>query len=270
MVKKLLKHEFAYYLRTFGVFWPIVLVIAAVTRFFRFINDGRVITEIATGSSIFMLVVACIALILLSTVISVVRFYKNMYSSEGYLTFTLPVTNTQHIFVKLLASIGCQIICALTVLVAIFIAISGEIFAEFVDILSFAIEDLVAEIGMANCLFFAIELILLLILSTASGMLLYYGCITVGQTAKKNRILMAVAVYFAYYMVSQIISTIFSIIFILLGSAGAFDSIVAWFESHYIAGMHIMFCGGVLLYGALAAIFWLVTQTIMTKKLNLE
>ena len=35
MVKKLFKHEFIYYFRTFGMFLPIVLAISVVTRIFR-------------------------------------------------------------------------------------------------------------------------------------------------------------------------------------------------------------------------------------------
>ena len=96
MVKKLLKHEFIYYFRTFALFLPIVLVIAAMTRVFRlFENSDSVIASIAVGSSALMLFVACWALLVLSVIVAVVRFYKNMYSAEGYLTFTLPVKHSE-------------------------------------------------------------------------------------------------------------------------------------------------------------------------------
>jgi len=102
MVKKLLKHEFIYYIRTFILFIPIVLVLAAMTRVFWFFNDyDNIADDIAFTSSVALLIVVCAALLILSTVICIVRFYKNMFTSEGYLTFTLPITNAEHIFVKL-------------------------------------------------------------------------------------------------------------------------------------------------------------------------
>lgn len=270
MVKKLFKHEFIYYLRTFGMFLPIVLAIGAVMRIFRLFNGKNVISQIAIGSSSLMLVLACAALMFLSTVISVVRFYKNMYSSEGYLTFTLPVTNEQHIFVKLITALVCHAICTITVIIAACIAFSGQLLADVFDIILKLLESAGAIFGTFNMVIFAIELVLMLILSIAQTLLLYYTCITVGQTAKKNRIIMAVAAYFVYYAATQAIATVFMIIFTVLGISGVFDGIEMWLESNIILATHIYFAFALLVSAALATAFWFVTKNIMTKKLNLE
>lgn len=270
MVKKLIKHEFIYYLRTFGMFLPIVLVVGLMTRVFRFFDSENVISQIVISSSFLILFVACMALIMLATVVSVVRFYKNMYSAEGYLTFTLPVTNTEHIFVKLLAAMVCQIVCVLTVIAAVSIALSGELFGEMITVLSYFINKIFLACGTVNLIGFIIEIILLAIISAASTLLLYYACITVGQTAKKNRIFAAVGAYFVYYVATQIISTVFTIIFMILGMTGALDSVMVWFESNVVAGVHIVLCSVIVISAVITAVFWIVTQTIMSKKLNLE
>ncbi len=270
MVKKLLKHEFIYYFRTFGMFLPIVLAVGVVTRIFLFLDNGSVISELATASSVFMLIVACVALILLSSVVSVVRFYKNMYSSEGYLTFTLPVTNSEHIFVKLLATTVCEAICVVTVIAAGAIAISGELFMDLIRGLGNALRAFFSLYGAANAVAFIIEAILLFILSAVSGTLLYYACITVGQMAKKNRILMAFGAYFIYYVATQMISTAFVIIITILEMSGALDSIGTWLSTNSVVAIHIYLCGTIVISTVLAAAYWLVTQRIMTKKLNLE
>ncbi len=270
MVKKLIKHEFIYYLRTMGICLPIVLVIGAMTRVFRFFDNGNIVNDIVIGSSTLILVVACIALILLSTVAGVVRFYKNMYSAEGYLTFTLPVTNAQHIFVKLLAATVCQAACILTVIAAGSIALSGKLFGEVFILIVVLIEKLFLACGTANAIGFMIEIFLLFALSTVSGFLLYYACITVGQTAKKNRVLSAVGAYFIYYIATQVVSTAFTVIFTVLAAAGALDGVAIWFVSNLIAGIHIVLCATIVISAAVTAAFWLVTQTIMSKKLNLE
>ena len=271
MVKKLFKHEFIYYFRTFALFLPIVLVIGIMARVFRFFeNFDSVLVDIVIFSSTSMLVVACFALIMLSVVVAVVRFYKNMYSAEGYLTFTLPVNNAQHIFVKLLTAICCQAICLLTVILATTIASSGEPLKDLVLALTAGISEFFEEIGAVSFIAFVFDIIVILLLSVVGNMLLYYACITVGQMAKKNRILMAVGAYFVYYVATQIISTVIVMVFVMLGMTGVFDGIVMWLDDHMILTMHLAMGVSIVIYAAMAVAFWYVTQWIMTKKLNLE
>ncbi len=271
MVKKLFKHEFIYYFRTFALFLPIVLVIGVMARVFRlFENSDSALVDIAIFSSASMLVVACFSLIMLSVVVAVVRFYKNMYSAEGYLTFTLPVNNAQHIFVKLLTAICCQAICLLTVIIATTIALSGEPLSDLAQILSIGFAEFYEELGMANFIAFIFDIIVITLLSVVGNMLLYYACITVGQTAKKNRILMAVGAYFIYYIATQIISTVIVMVITVFGMTGAFDGIVNWLDNHITVAMHLALGTSIVIYAAMAVAFWYVTQWIMTKKLNLE
>ncbi len=270
MVKKLLKHEFTYYFRTFSLFLPIVLVIGVMTKVFRCFDNGNIINDIAIFSSSVMLVMACVALLVLSTVISIIRFYKNMYSAEGYLTFTLPVTTTEHIFVKLFVSTVCQIICLLTVIAAGAIALSGEALTDFFNFMSQLVDGARLTLGAANLIGFVAEVLLLLLLSAISTTLLYYACITVGQTAKKNRILLAIGAYFIYYMATQTISTVLTIVVTVFGTSGVLDTLFDWLTNNLVSAIHIYLCAAIVLYAILSAVFWLVTKIIMTKKLNLE
>ena len=270
MVKKLIKHEFIYYIRTVGIFLPIILAIGAMTRVFRFFDNGNIINTMAIGSSVVLLVVACIALLMISTIFGVVRFYKNMYSSEGYLTFTLPVTNTEHMFVKLLMAMACQTVCVLTVIAAASIALSGKLFGDVFNVIVNLIDMMFLTCGTANSIGLIVEVILLLVISAVSNMILYYACITIGQTAKKNRIFAAVGVYFIYYVATQIISTAFTMIFTVLGMTGALNGVMRWFETSPVAALHTMFCAMIVISVAITVALWLVTKNIMTKKLNLE
>ncbi len=270
MVKKLFKHEFIYYFRTLGLFLPIVLVIGVMTKIFRLINNGSPFTEIPLFSSSVMLVVSCVALLILSGVVGIVRFYKNMYSAEGYLTFTLPVTNTQHIFVKLLVAILCQAICLAVVMTAGAIALSVEDLAAFLHWIYDLTTSFSLEFGIGNTIGFQIELFLMIVASAISNMLLFYACITVGQTAKKNRILLAIGAYFIFYVATQVLSTIAIVFLTALGMSNALDGIIEWIANHFLASMHIYFCGVIVINSALAVGFWIVTHRIMTKKLNLE
>ncbi len=271
MVKKLIKHEFIYYFRSFALFLPIVLIMGVVTRIALSFGEDNVMHEIASASSIMMLTVSCTALIIFSLVAGVVRFYKNMYSAEGYLTFTLPVTNAQHIFVKLVTAIACVFICGLTVAAAVFISTPidslGDFFGGLGDFYDFVFDGA----GTGNAIAFIIEGILLAVVYAAYCLLLSYACITVGQTAKKHRILKAIGAYYVYYLVQQIAGTVFGIIIASVDLSDTADNVDVTLDPiYYTIGAHIALCGAILLFGALCALFWFITQRIMTKKLNLE
>ena len=165
---------------------------------------------------------------------------------------------------------ACEAVCFLTVAAAGFIALLGDDLKTLISGIRYATDQSVAFFGAGNMIGFIIEGSLLMLLAAASGMLLYYACITIGQTAKKNRILMAVGAYFIYYIATQIIGTVFTIIITVLGMSNALDPFVVWMDNNAIATIHLCLCAFVVSYGALASIFWLVTQKIMTKKLNLE
>ena len=270
MVKKLLKYEFIYYARSIGLFLPIVPVIGLMTRVFRFFDNGNILTGIALGSSALFLVVACIALIMMSTVIGIIRFYKNLYSAEGYLTFTLPVTNAQHIFVKLFVSLVCQTVCLLTVVLSAVIALSGKPLSDLILTLKFAGVAFPLPHGKVHMALFCLEFALYMLVSAVSGMLLYYACITIGQTAKKNRILMAVVTYFIYYAISQVIGTVFSMVVMVFSLSGSLGDIMVWIERNPVPILHVFLFLAILTSAAFGAVCWVVTQRIMSRRLNLE
>ncbi len=274
MVKKLLKHEFIYYVRSFVLFLPIVLIIAVMRRIADAIDGNRVVHDLALGSATFMLVVSCAALLTLSFVAAVVRFYKNMYTAEGYLTFTLPVTNEQHIFVKLFTGIVCMAVCALTVLVAVLIALPFEDLAAFFRDLGEMFGSIIDDTGVLNTVVYVAEVLIILVLYAAYGLLLVYGCITVGQTAKKHRILKAIGAYYVYHIARQTLGTVLSIILITIEIPDTPNVSVEVPEIAARVGniiaVHIVLVGVILFFAVICAVLWAITQHIMTKKLNLE
>ena len=269
MVKKLLKHEFAYYYRTFGLFLPIVLVIGIMTRVVQLFDNGQDINDIIIASSEFMLSISCTALLILAAVIGVVRFYKNMYSAEGYLTFTLPVTNGAHIFVKLVAAVSFQAVCLVVILLANTIANLGPEMLAFWEDFFRGFADLSAK-EIFDIIFLCLEFLLAVVAAAAVHMLLYYACITIGQTAKKNRIIKAILAYFIWYIITQAVATTAMIVLMVLSGTGALDSLMEWFSEDLMRTLHTLLWFGIGFSGVLGGVFWYVTQKIMTEKLNLE
>ena len=270
MVKKLLKHEGIYYFRIFGLLLPLVLVFSFAVRVFDWLNQGNIFTEIIYYSSVLMLVISCIALLILATAISIVRFYKNMYSAEGYLTFTLPVTNRQHIFVKLLVSTLCKFSCVVVVVIGALIAFADRGFWQNLGDFFLNVGELYQLCGVFHGIVYTVELLLILLFASLSSTLLYYACITVGQTAKKNRILMAVAAYFVYYIITQIIGTVLTLFVTIVSMSDALMQVFSWMLNYPRLAAHMGFFVATLISAAIAVLFWFITEYIMTKKLNLE
>ena len=105
MVKKLLKYEILAYLRVWLPVELILLAVATFARLLQFLESDQVIYEIAI-SLITIMYIGCIsASIVFTYIFAFIRYYKNLFTSEGYLSFTLPVTPAQHIWVKLLTSV---------------------------------------------------------------------------------------------------------------------------------------------------------------------
>ena len=97
MVKKLLKQEYKYYIRTLIFILPAVLLLGISVRILQFFETDHYVYWLLFGGAFLIFTVGSCAALIATEVLAVVRFYKNMYSSEGYLTFTLPVSTHQHL-----------------------------------------------------------------------------------------------------------------------------------------------------------------------------
>ncbi|MBR2284729.1 MAG: hypothetical protein IJ874_10005 [Ruminococcus sp.] len=134
MLRKLVKHEYIYLIKTFTPIYIIYLASAAALRLFTlfgydFIDSAAKAANpvIYSMTIIYFFVVAAFTILasvmaILTMADNVRRFKNNMFTDEGYLTNTLPVTATEHIAAKLIA--GCtNFLCSFAVLtLGLFIA----------------------------------------------------------------------------------------------------------------------------------------------------
>ncbi len=270
MVKKLIKHEFAYYFRTLGPFLPILLVVGLVAKIFQLIDNDTIYTLLPLISSFAVLYIGTFALTILTTVIGIVRFYKNLYTAEGYLTMTLPVTHHQHILVKLLAYLCFSALSILTVALSVSIAFFGEPLLQVLYEIGYVFVDLFKTVPTVHAVFYVIEILILTLISVCSMPLLYYACITIGQTAKKNRILLAIGAYFGHYMIVQVLSVVCTLLFLVLVEVGAFNWLGGLFGKYPFAMIHVLLCIAIVITAAITGVYYFVTHRVMSKKLNLE
>lgn len=268
MVKKLIKHELFYYLRTLIIFLPIMLLIGLSVKVLSIFESDFIGYQIAYFSSVGLLYFASIAVSLYTLVLSLVRFYKNMYSQEGYLTFSLPASTFQLVFSKLVGSVCCTLLTS--IVISISWLISGFFEIEIMQELITIYDDLFSLINGVHLVLFIIELFILEIVIIVYSNILIYTCITIGQTAKKNRILLAIGAYFIYYVAIQVVVTVFMIVVAIFGLTGAFYWVGVFIENNPYTFFHMLFIGIIIIYSGLTCLGYYIIQRIINNKLNLE
>ena len=269
MVKKLFKHEFAAYARIMLVLYAIVLSTAAAFRLIMCFESDSILYETALTISLMAYFASVFFAAVGTFVFVIVRFYTNLFTAEGYLSFTLPVTPAQHIWVKLLTGLSVSVISILIGILSGCIAGAGQVLEAILAIMRQALDNLYAFAGW-HTPFYILEGLLAVLCWMAAAYLLYYGCISVGQMAKKNRILAAVGAYFVYYIASQAVSTVFLVIFSIALPETLADKIGLFVMEHPFAAVHIGMWFVIGLMSLFGFVVFRVIRHIVTKKLNLE
>ena len=200
MLGKLLKYELKatarYFVPLLATFGGITLLFKLFMMMIGFGNDPLRMTF-----SIFIVtiyVVAVIALFLMCFIISFYRFYKNFYTDEGYLSFTLPVSVNLQILSKLLISI-------------FWVVISSVAFI-FCQVLSLSFQEF-NKIDPGIRFLFITETLSALILNAISSPLFIYLCITIGGLLPNHRLGASIGTYFLATAALSLVTNIFSSIF---------------------------------------------------------
>ena len=113
-------------------------------------------------------------------------------------------------------------------------------------------------------------MLVLLLLSLAYAILVYYACICFGQRAKKGRVGKSVLAYFIYYLITQVIYTVLMIIGVGLGESGVLSDILSIFEKAPAASVHVTLVTMIFIMFGLAALMFSISRKTMENKLNLE
>lgn len=257
MLGKLLKHEWKATARRYGLFY---LILAAITLFAAIIHGiptDNVFYNMGEFALLAIYVISLIGVFFCSTGMAIVRFYKNMVSDEGYLTFTLPVKVWQLVFSKLLVAFVWQIatvvLCILSLL-GVFVVghIDLKEFFEGVSALGGEFGKLVPVLGI------------MMIVSTIYQLTVYYLSMAIGQLFGTYKILASVIAYCALAFVIEIVIVL--VVVGIFGVAGFMKMSTAMMTTDGMANFYLVFTGMSAVIGVAA---YFVTCHLLTKKLNL-
>lgn len=284
MLGKLLKYDFRSLAR---IILPATLLAAATTV----LGAGAlklIISVIAEGESSFvrsavtvgltLVVIASVLAIIAYSVVSAIfiyaRFYKNFFTDEGYLTFTLPVKTHTLLLSKLISYIVWGLICMVAVVafIAIFVLfgtapagslINADAWNGFLDFLKNIYFSTPYASVMGTLSFF--------IQSICSGLMIFLA-ISIGCTvANKHKLVTSVAFYFVLNTALQIISTVFIMCIGLFYAENTvfFNAVLVNDTAAPTAFVGSLLGSSSLFYAAIAVIEFFVINHIMKKKLNL-
>lgn len=266
---KLLKYEWKACARTCLPLYAAVLLLAVINRLTMTDRVQELLYGIPTALLALLYFAVMVAVLVVTEVILIQRFYKNLLGDEGYLMFTLPVTVSQHIWAKTIIAVVMSIVSIAAVVLSIGIIGSG---AQMLV----GLGDVLAAIGKSftsnpNTLFYTLESIIWMLLLAGTAMLFIYLCIALGHLAKKHRVLMAVVWYFVLSTVFQFLFMFFIIGVGNLPLEGFWMALNDFFRGIGPAGtIHIgmiVLCIGTAVVGA---VFFLATRYILKNRLNLE
>ncbi len=187
------------------------------------------------------------------------RFYRNLYTDQGYLMHTLPVNQHELIISKALVCIIWRIIGIIIVAVGILgLVMSWDVdwifdtFAELLDM------DMFVIIAMEYLFMFFV----MLIYST----LMAYASISIGQRAKKNKVLASVGVYLGLTLATQIISSMISTSLLFFDVKNMINDSKDFILGHYSSTILV----SSFVYLLLSGLFYWITHNMMKDNLNLD
>ena len=274
MLGKLLKYEMKSTSRFMWIIYGAVIAAGLIAGLsIRFIVMSEPVTQ-PDGSSIvdvegFKAIAAVIsisvyallitAMAVLTTVMIVLRFWRNMLGGEGYLMHTLPVPSWMLVTSKTIIAILWSFMAFLTAVISgtVILVISGvlpEILRD-VDIQAM-ITAFREDIGLRPFTF-----ILMVVIAQIASILQFYFSMSIGNLANKNKVLIAVLSFLGINVAATIIRGVISFVGISAAAHAGSDTGILF---------GIMSWPTIILYLLMAVGFFFGTTMILEHKLNLE
>ena len=220
MLGKLIKHELKAtwkMVTLMNVFLLVLTALGVLSFAFKFWNVDN---DIMMAFGVLSLVFYYLSILVISIAVCIyvaVRFYRTLYSDEGYLTNTLPVTNHQLLISKILVGTIYEFVTSVVIIVSV-IALFFSLIMQFDAATISEIQSVMNEIFAAingemhvSIPVLIAECIIFFIVSCFSSIITFFGAISLGQLYQKHKVLGSIIAYFAIVTVIQIISTIISI-----------------------------------------------------------
>lgn len=267
MLGKLIKYNWKSYWKLAAVLHASVLALSVAVRL-AFVNriDPDCIPSDATIMSVILLAVLYTlifsALSFYTTLAPAIRFYRQMYTDHGHLTWMLPIPGKTHLNAHILSGATLQLASCCFTFLCCYVLMGGRNFYLLLDVLNEEITSAGVLIPKEGLVLFAI----LTVVATFTNMILVCFCICIGQLFPSHRVMGAVICF---------VGNLFLMEMIVIGVSmfAGYRSALHGFQNgaDYIYDFPLQI---VLLFTAgiaclMAVPEYLISRHLMTKKVNL-
>lgn len=275
MLKKLIKYDMKSLNRFLLIMHAFFLLF---TILIRLCITGRIAPQTSNKQLDFLIMLSSVLYFIIVVSLSTgtylfigFRFYKNLFSDEGYLTKTLPVTSSQHLLSKTIAGSIWGTFNMLSIYLCTYIVVwTPYIQSAFESEKAAILQELgfvgkYAHLSLSGIL---VVLILYTCFNAIASTVMIYASVASGQLFSSHRVLGAVVAYFAISTITSILSLIFMALcgrstihyFITVDANADFNFIEYMIEVLKFSGILALI---------ITIVLYIITQYIMKKKINL-
>lgn len=274
MLRKLLKHEFR---ATGRIMLPLFLILLATSVGANFSTRGMLETDnkflnILGVLLVMAFVIAIVGVCVMSMVVMVQRFYKNLLQDEGYVMMTLPVSVHQQVWSKLIVS---AVWFALTVVVVCLACLVMAFDVGFIQQLDEGFRELFQEIfqhitaySAINGTALMVEFLVMCFVGCCAMCLQFYASLAIGHSFANHKMAWSVLWFFVIQFVVKFLG---GMGILLLDESWFHHLMLGWTDSlSGVTAMHlsmILMILGEVIYGA---VFYFLTTYFLKRRLNLE
>lgn len=275
MLIKLLKYEFKFTGRSLLPIYAALLVLTVLMNLgdgMRFgFNNAGMFEGFFKTMLIFTYSCVISAVCIITVVLLVQRFYKNLLRDEGYLMHTLPVSAAQNIASKLICAVVWSVVSLLVAgLSLLFISMTFSNWQQFFDGLADFIHDLNVAFGIHWPLF-ALETLALVLLALASSIVEVYLALAIGHIANNHKIACSIGAFIGLKVLAGLIGQLLGLGIVNWHCLNDFFQNFFYGSLHeQIAGIHMMLLGMLAVSLIYTGVMFVATNWIMKNKLNLE
>lgn len=252
MLGKLIKYDLKALARILAPLWGVLLVMGVI--FGISIRSDLNGMNVMIMLSLIVIFAVMVAIFVMNVIVVIQRFWKGLLQEEGYLMFTLPVTTRSLILSKVISAliISCGTALVISLLGIEIIAISP---VKLMDTVTY-FGNWVIEVNAGPWIGYGTVIAVVGLLSAIYHV---YAAMVIGQLSNGNRFLCA---FVAYAVLAIIVSLIGIPSLMNLGNTGSNLQNAFGFDSDlwtYLVENIVII-----------VIYHIVTEVILTKKLNLE
>ena len=276
MLRKLLKHEFRATGRVMLPLYAVLLVLAVGANLAaRSLLGARLwFWNMLGGFLVFAFGIAVAGVCVVSVVLMVYRFKRNLLSDEGYVMMTLPVSVHQQVWSKLIVSaVWFAATMAVMVLAGLVSASDITVIGDLVRISRDVFRNVTAYYAL-NGTAIALELLAVCFLGSCLVCLHFYAALSIGHSFSTHKLAWSVGWYFLLQFAVQMF---FGGLMALLDATGLWN----WLGDVHIlrtmqqsigpmGAIHLTMLVVAVLLLVYGAVFYGLTAYFLKNKLNLE